>query len=92
MQPLNLPFKLGANLGLSVLPGAPKSRPINCANGAPMAGFTAITNSSSLVWNASANAYNYRWLTSPNWKNTCREFVLTLNDGTSHSARVKLTK
>ena len=88
---VNLPFKLGANFGLGVVTGA-KSRPISCANGAALAGYTAITNASSLVWNSSTSAYNYRWLTSPQWGGTCREFMLTLNDGTSHSARVKLTK
>jgi hypothetical protein len=33
--------------------------------------------------------YVYLWKTDTAWKNTCRQFTLTLNDGTTHQANFK---
>jgi hypothetical protein len=89
---LALPFSLGGNYGLNILAsGSPASRQINCSTGAAQGAFAPITNS-SLTYSASTGRYAYTWLTSRSWKGSCREFVLTLNDGTSHSVRVKLKR
>jgi MBG domain-containing protein len=36
--------------------------------------------------------YTYVWKTSPTWAGSCRKFVLTLADGTSHSALFRFVK
>ena len=35
------------------------------------------------------NAFEFVWKTKSQWRNTCRNFILTLNDGTVHSAHFK---
>ena len=32
------------------------------------------------------NRFNYVWKTDPSWSGTCRKFVLTLVDGSTHEA------
>jgi hypothetical protein len=31
-------------------------------------------------------SYTYNWKTNPAWAGTCRKFVLTLSDGSTHEA------
>jgi hypothetical protein len=47
-------------------------------------------NSSGL--RAEGDKYTYVWKTSSAWAGTCRKFVLTLADGTSHAALFKFVK
>ena len=47
-------------------------------------------NSSGL--RAEGEKYTYVWKTSSAWAGTCRKFVLTLVDGTSHAALFKFVK
>jgi hypothetical protein len=37
----------------------------------------------------SGDQYNYVWKTENSWAGTCRQLVLTLNDGTVHTANFK---
>ena len=85
---ITLWFSLGGNRGTAIFAtGQPISTPINCTtrvvSGAPAAtsgalGYTWVTG-----W------YGYRWNTPSAWRNTCRRFSVTLNDGTTHTADFK---
>lgn len=85
-----LKFALGANYGLGIISGTPQSRAINCSTGRRHGCLDAGAGSSSLAYSASAGQYTYTWETSKSWKGTCREFLLTLNDGTVHTARFRV--
>jgi hypothetical protein len=54
-----------------------------------MGSFAALNG--TLTYDTAAKRYVYSWQTIRTSKGTCREFALTLNDGTSHSERIKLT-
>lgn len=45
--------------------------------------------SSTLTSSSRSTLYIYLWRTDKAWKNTCRQFTLTLNDGTQHKANFK---
>ncbi|WP_233513464.1 M36 family metallopeptidase [Micromonospora craterilacus] len=85
-------FKLATNRGLDILASnSPYSRLVDCdtlrtvnpdgpitPRPTPVA---AISPGNSKL-SASANGqYNYVWKTDPSWAGTCREFVLTLDNG-----------
>jgi hypothetical protein len=44
-------------------------------------------SSSGLRYDADSDQYVYVWKTSKAWSGSCRELDVTLNDGTSHTAR-----
>lgn len=48
---------------------------------------TTTAGSSSLGYDAATGRYQYVWKTSKAWAGQCREFVLTLDDGTVQTAR-----
>ena len=85
-------FSLSGNKGLGIFPaGSPDSQQIACDSGAPISDLqdTTTAGSSSLSYDASSDQYNYVWATNSAWAGTCRQFVLTLNDGSSHVAKFK---
>jgi X-Pro dipeptidyl-peptidase len=84
-----LRFALGGNYGLGVISGTPRSHNINCSTGAATGVGTPVTGPSSLAYSASTGQYTYTWETAKSWKGTCREFLLTLNDGTLHTLRFR---
>jgi hypothetical protein len=47
---------------------------------------------SSLSYDAGTHTYTYVWKTDKAWANTCRQFVLGLNDGTFHRADFQFKK
>ena len=56
---------------------------------------SAATNDSSpasgsLTYNAGPDRYTFMWATNREWSGSCKEFILTLRDGTTHSAYVSL--
>jgi hypothetical protein len=82
-------FQLGGDQGLAILADAPGSRPVTCPAGAvldPVYGATSTAGRSSLSYDATTQAYTYVWKTDKAWSNSCREFRLTLTDGTEHTA------
>jgi X-Pro dipeptidyl-peptidase len=85
-----LPFSLHGAFGLAIVSAA-ESRAISCSSGAALGSFTTV-GSSALAYDSAKGRYTFTWQTAKSWKGTCREFVLTLNDGTSHAARFKLTR
>jgi X-Pro dipeptidyl-peptidase len=86
---LKIAFKIGGNFGLNVVTAA-QSRQVNCSTRAVMGDLSAVAG--TLTYDAAKQRYVYTWQTVRSWMGTCREFVVTLNDGTSHTERVKLTK
>jgi hypothetical protein len=82
-----LRFSLGSSYGLGVVTGV-QSRQINCStrtvNGSYVAG------RGSLAYSAGSGNYTYAWQTLKTWKGTCREFALTLKDGTVHKALFRI--
>ncbi len=87
-------FTLGGNYGKNVLSSV-KSVPINCTTLTPLGSSSReSTNLSTQADSRSLSAesttiYLYLWGTQRAWKGTCREFTLTLNDGTDHKANFK---
>ena len=88
-------FSLGGDQGLDILAaGSPMSRKVACDTGAPVDAIeqTVTAGGSSLTYDAATGTYTYVWKTDKAWKGTCRQLVVTLVDGTSHSASFSFTK
>lgn len=85
-QDLPLKFSLNGDQGLDILDtGSPAWAPCDAPGGETAA-------SGSLSYKASGDRYTYLASTAKAWAGTCRDFVLTLNDGTSHRARFTFSK
>ena len=85
-------FSLSGNKGLNIFAaGSPTSLSISCDSSAPQDDIEETVNAggSSLSYTASSDQYNYVWKTDNAWKNTCRQLVVRLNDGTEHRANFK---
>ena len=92
---ISLKFGLGGNQGLSILvANEPSSQPIDCTSKAPIGGATPTNplGSIGLTYQPMPNQYIYTWLTNKTWAGTCRQFNLTLNDGTQHVAYFRFTQ
>jgi uncharacterized repeat protein (TIGR03803 family) len=88
-------FSLGGDRGLAIMAAdSPASRRITCDAGAPIGGVetTSSAGRSSLTYDAAAGQYVYVWNTDSAWANTCRRLIVTLVDGTSHTATFKFTR
>jgi hypothetical protein len=85
-------FSLGGDKGLDIFyPDTespnPMSEAINCTTGAPTDDIEqTVTGKGGLSYNASTGRYEYDWATSSAWSGTCRQFVMTLKDGTVQRA------
>jgi hypothetical protein len=68
-----------------LMPGSPTSMVVQCSAGAPENALhptlTIVSGLRSL-----GGSYTYVWKTNTGWAGTCRKFVLTLADGTTHEA------
>jgi hypothetical protein len=88
-------FSLGGNYGLNITdPGYPRSQQINCDSSAPTDTLeeTVTAGGSSLSYDSATGRYNYVWKSDKGWAGTCRQLILSLNDGTVHKASFKFTK
>jgi hypothetical protein len=82
-------FSLGGDHGLDVLaPGYPVARAVDCRTGASLDAIeqTATVGATDLSYDAKTGRYLYVWKTNSSWTGTCRQLVLGLRDGTTHSA------
>jgi hypothetical protein len=83
---VKLGFSLNGNRGLSV--GTVTSVAVACPSWAPHtvpAGGAGTT--AGLSYGVASGHYTYGWQTSTTWAGSCRQFQLTLNDGTpAHTA------
>jgi len=85
-------FSLSGFKGLGIFaPGSPESGPIACNSSDPAIDLEETVNAggSSLSYNSATDQYNYVWKTDPSWAGTCRQLVVTLNDGSTHRANFK---
>jgi hypothetical protein len=85
-------FSLSGNKGLGIFaPGSPSSGPIVCNSSDPATILedTVTAGGSSLSYDPVSDQYIYVWKTDPSWAGTCRQLVVTLNDGTVHRANFK---
>ena len=88
-------FSLGGDFGLDVLAaGAPTSQSISCDGSAPLDPVeqTVSAGSSGLGYDPASDTYTYAWKTNKAWAGTCRELVLTFDDGTFRSLLFTFTK
>lgn len=84
-------FSLNGNQGTNILaPGYPVSEPIACDGSTATASIPAVTaGNSSLVYDPLQDQYIYVWKTDRTWADTCRKFILRLDDGTEHTTVFK---
>ena len=85
-------FSLSGNKGLNIFAAnSPYSVSINCDGSLPQSVIDETVNAggSSLNYDAGTDIYNYVWKTENQWKNTCRQLVVVLNDGSEHRANFK---
>ncbi|MET0937590.1 MAG: PxKF domain-containing protein [Gaiellaceae bacterium] len=89
-------FRLGGDRGLDVLKGTPQSRQIDCETKEPIGDFepAETPGSSSLHYQQDTQRYSYSWKPPKgnDYAGTCREFVLTLSNGSQHSAWLHFVK
>ena len=88
-----LKFRLGGDFGLDVFAdGYPQSRGIECDSGAEVNSVEETVNAgqSSLQYDAATGIYTYVWKTNKAWEDTCRQLVVTLDDGTTARANFTL--
>jgi hypothetical protein len=93
-QSIPIKFDLGGDQGLDIFAtGSPSSRRINCTTGAYIGSSspTDTAGGSSLSYDPTVNPplgqYVYVWKTAKSWAGTCRELSVTLDDGTTHTAK-----
>jgi hypothetical protein len=80
-------FSLGGDRGQDILASnSPASGTVACGGSADVIEQTDTSGSSGLSYDAATQQYKYAWKTSKAWAGTCRQFVLTLKDGTTHVA------
>jgi hypothetical protein len=94
-----LKFSLGADKGLDILKKsvhATASQQISCTTLEPLQ--YAITlptstpgNSAALSFSKGNKQYQYVWKSQADWADTCRQFIMTFNDGTQLRANVQFT-
>jgi len=85
-------FSLSGYKGLNIFAAnSPSSGPIACNSTDPAVSLddTVTAGGSSLSYDASTDQYIYIWKTDPSWAGTCRQLVVTLNDGSVYRADFK---
>jgi uncharacterized repeat protein (TIGR01451 family) len=85
-----LKFSLSGDKGLNILaPNNPYSVSLNCNTNDPGVDVTETITAGGSSLTFSGDQYNYIWKTQNSWAGTCRQLVITLNDGTVHTANFK---
>jgi hypothetical protein len=88
-------FSLSGDQGLNIFDtGFPVSQKIPCDASSSLDPIeqTTTAGSSSLSYEVTTDQYVYVWKTDKMWANTCRQLIVQLNDGTTHTAYFKFTK
>jgi hypothetical protein len=88
-------FSLGGDRGLDIVAvNSPTSRIVSCQVGVAVGDVeqTATAGQSELSFDETTGLYTYVWKTDKSWAGQCREFTLTLADGTSHNAMFLFTR
>ena len=83
-------FSLSGNKGLNIFAAnSPYTVSINCDGTSPESDVTETVNAGGSSLNYSPDTYNYVWKTESSWAGTCRQLVVKLNDGSTHTANFK---
>ncbi|HEY9401413.1 MAG TPA: immunoglobulin-like domain-containing protein [Pyrinomonadaceae bacterium] len=85
-------FSLSGNKGLNIFGAdSPASGMVACNSADPAVDLTEIDTpgASGLTYDAASDRYHYNWKTLKAWEGTCRQLVVTLNDGSQHRANFK---
>lgn len=85
-------FSLSGNKGLGIFAAnSPQVGVIACDGSAPVADLTdtVTAGGSSLSYDAGSDQYIYVWKTDSSWAGSCRQLIITLNDGSVHVANFK---
>ena len=85
-------FSLSGNKGLGIFAAnSPQVGVIACDASAPVTDLTdtVTAGGSSLSYDAGSDQYIYIWKTDSSWAGSCRQLIITLNDGSVHVANFK---
>jgi uncharacterized membrane protein len=93
-QAVPIKFSLHGNQGLDILaPGNPRSKAVPCTLGNTNGGQpTRTAGGRGLSYHRGSDRYQYGWKTEKAWAGTCRQLMVSLTDGTTHSALFKFKK
>lgn len=85
-------FSLSGDKGLNIFAANnPYSVSLNCGTNNPGVDVTETLNAGGSSLTFSGDQYIYIWKTESSWAGTCRQLVITLNDGSVHTANFKFT-
>jgi len=85
-------FSLSGFKGMGIFAvGSPSSGPVACNSSDPASDLTETVTAggSSLNYDPTTDQYIYVWKTDQSWAGTCRQLVVTLNDGSIHRANFR---
>ena len=83
-------FNLAGDRGLNIFAANnPYSVSFNCATNDPGVDVVETVTAGGSSLSYSGGQYSYVWKTESSWAGTCRQLVITLNDGTVHTANFK---
>jgi hypothetical protein len=83
---ISIKFAVGGYQGTQVLQAnSPTSIPVSCPTTAPQNALQPVISTTSGL-KSLGSSYTYNWRTSASWTGSCRMFVLTLADGSTHQA------
>mgnify|MGYP003579739215 CR=1 FL=1 len=83
-------FNLSGDKGLNIFaPNNPYSVSLNCNSNDPGVDVSETLTAGGSSLSFSGGQYNYVWKTENSWAGTCRQLVITLNDGSVHTANFK---
>jgi hypothetical protein len=83
-------FSLSGDKGLNIFaPDNPYSVSFNCATSDPGVDVVETVTAGGSSLSFGGDQYNYVWKTESSWAGTCRQLVVTLNDGSVHTANFK---
>ena len=83
-------FSLSGDKGLNIFAvGNPYTVSLNCNSSDPGVDVIETVNAGGSSLSFGGGQYIYTWKTENTWAGTCRQLVVTLNDGTVHVANFK---
>jgi len=83
-------FSLSGDKGLNIFAaGNPYTVSLNCNSSDPGVDVVETVNAGGSSLSFGGGQYIYTWKTENTWAGTCRQLVVTLNDGTVHVANFK---
>jgi hypothetical protein len=94
-QGIPVKFSLSGAQGLAIFENDyPVSQQIGCESSSVGGEVeeTVTAGASSLSYDPATDTYTYVWKTNKSWAGTCRQLLVTLDDGTVHVANFNFTK